>query len=242
MQPSSQILTVAQMRAAEQALIDGGETVESLMERAGNGAADWVWRVAGGRPVTVLCGPGNNGGDGYVIARELARRGLAVTVAAPLEPKTEAAIAARRSAGGKIAASGHGGVLVDCLFGSGLTRPLTPELAELLCQEARRHAHLVAIDVPSGVDSDRGTALNDALPTYDLTLALGAWKFAHCLMPAMATMGEMRLVPIGIGRVEGAAARLPRPHLPPPAPDAHKYTRGLVLVVGGAMAGKPSKA
>ena len=89
------VLTVAQMRAAEQGLIDGGETVSSLMERAGIGAADWVWRVAAGRPVTVLCGPGNNGGDGYVIARELARRGAKVTVVAPLEPTTEAALAAR---------------------------------------------------------------------------------------------------------------------------------------------------
>jgi NAD(P)H-hydrate repair Nnr-like enzyme with NAD(P)H-hydrate epimerase domain len=75
MPAADQVLTVAQMRAAEQALIDSGETVESLMERAGSGATDWVWRIAAGRPCTVLCGPGNNGGDGYVIARELLRRG-----------------------------------------------------------------------------------------------------------------------------------------------------------------------
>ena len=73
-----QILTVAQMRAAEQALIEGGETVSSLMERAGTGAADWVWRIAAGRPVTIMCGPGNNGGDGYVIARDRRREEVAV--------------------------------------------------------------------------------------------------------------------------------------------------------------------
>src|SRR6188472_1464148 len=126
---SSQILTVAQMRAAEGALIAGGETVDSLMQIAGGGAAEWVWRLACGRPVTVLCGPGNNGGDGYVIARELARRGSAVTVVAPLEPRTEAATAARAIFGGPIAkddSGGQGGVLVDCLFGSGLARPLEP--------------------------------------------------------------------------------------------------------------------
>src|SRR5688572_4053777 len=83
MAATSQIHAVAQMVAAEQALIAAGESVESLMERAGTGAAEWVWRVAAGRPVTVLCGPGNNGGDGYVIARELARRGLPVRVVAP---------------------------------------------------------------------------------------------------------------------------------------------------------------
>src|SRR5687767_10400901 len=234
---SAQVLTVAQMRAAEQALIDGGESVESLMERAGAGAADWVWRVAAGRPVTVLCGPGNNGGDGYVIARELARRGAEVTVVAPLEPRTEAAAAARAAWDGPITTEAHGGVLVDCLFGSGLARPLEPAHAELLAGLARRHALRVAIDLPSGIDSDTGKPLNESLPAFDVTLALGAWKHAHWLMPAAALMGRRRLVPIGIGPVEGAATLLQRPHLAPPALDAHKYTRGLVLVVGGMMAG-----
>ena len=88
MSSSEQILTVAQMQAAEQALIDRGETIGSLMQTAGQGAAEWVWRVAAGRPVTVLCGPGNNGGDGYVIAETLRQRGLDVAVIAPLEIAT----------------------------------------------------------------------------------------------------------------------------------------------------------
>src|SRR3569623_3653853 len=87
-----QILTVAQMREAEQALIDRGCSVEALMQLAGQGAADWVWRLAWPRPVPVLCGPGNNGGDGYVIAERLRPRGLDVTVVAPIEPRPEAAI------------------------------------------------------------------------------------------------------------------------------------------------------
>lgn len=235
--PSSQVLTVAQMRAAEQALIDGGETVSSLMEHAGKGAAEWVWRMAGGRPVTVLCGPGNNGGDGYVIARELARRGLDVTVVAPLDPATDAARAARAGYDGSVAEQGQGGVLVDALFGSGLARPLAPEIAELLAQEAARHAYRIAIDVPSGVDSDSGEALNEGLPGFDLTLALGAWKPAHALMPAMAAMGEVRLVPIGVAEVPSAAQLLRRPELRRPGYHDHKYTRGLVLVVEGVMSG-----
>jgi len=231
------ILTVAQMRVAEQGLIARGETVGALMERAGSAAAEWIWRLAARRAVTVLCGPGNNGGDGYVIARELARRGAEVSVIAPLEPRTEAARAAREAYDGPIASDAHGGVLVDCLFGSGLTRPLEPAHAALLDTLARRHPLRIAVDLPSGIDSDSGVPLNNGLPAFDLTLALGAWKFAHWLMPAAALMGARRLVPIGIGPVEGAAALLPRPRLAAPKADSHKYTRGLVLAVGGAMPG-----
>jgi hydroxyethylthiazole kinase-like uncharacterized protein yjeF len=231
------ILTVAQMRAAEETLIAGGATVDSLMQMAGKGAAEWVWRVAAGRPVTVLCGPGNNGGDGYVIAETLRRRGLSVAVVAPVEPKTAAAQRARAAYGGTIAGSGHGGIFVDCLFGSGLTRPLGRELAELLNELARHHHYCIAVDLPSGVESDSGAMLDEALPSYHLTIALGAWKFAHWLMPAMARMGERRLVTIDVEPIEGAARLLARPHFSPPAADAHKYTRGLVLVVGGGMVG-----
>jgi hydroxyethylthiazole kinase-like uncharacterized protein yjeF len=231
------ILTIAQMRAAEDALIAGGETVDSLMQTAGHEAAEWVWRVAAGRPVTVLCGPGNNGGDGYVIAETLRQRGLAVTVVAPVEPKTGAAQRARAAFGGMLAEHGQGGVFVDCLFGSGLARPLGSELAELLRDLASHHHYRIAIDLPSGVESDSGALLDADLPRYDLTLALGAWKFAHGLMPAMATTGERRLVPIGVQAVEGAAQLLARPHFTAPATDAHKYSRGLVLIVGGGMAG-----
>jgi hydroxyethylthiazole kinase-like uncharacterized protein yjeF len=233
----SQVLSVAQMRAAEDRLIVGGETVDSLMQVAGRGAAEWIWRVAAGRPVTVLCGPGNNGGDGYVIAETLRQRGLAVTVIAPMAPKTEAAHRARAAYTGTLADGGKGGVFVDCLFGSGLTRPLGAELAGLVRELAVHHHNRIAIDLPSGVDSDNGALLDQDLPHYDVTLALGAWKFAHWLMPAMATMGERRLVPIGVGAVEGAVTLLARPHFAAPAADAHKYTRGLVLVVGGGMAG-----
>lgn len=237
MTAAPQILTVAQMRAAEEALMADGETVDSLMRTAGQGAAEWVWRVAAGRSVTVLCGPGNNGGDGYVIAETLRRRGVPVTVVAPMEPKTAAAQRAKAAYGGAVADSGKGGVFVDCLFGSGLTRPLGPELAGLLAELARHHPYRVAVDLPSGVESDSGALLDEDLPNYHLTIALGAWKFAHWLMPAMARMGERRLVPIGAGRVAGAAALLARPHFAAPPMNAHKYTRGLVLVVGGGMVG-----
>ena len=240
MPASNQILTVAQMRAGEDALIASGETVDTLMQVAGGGAAEWVWRVAGHRRVTVLCGPGNNGGDGYVIAEVLRSRGLAVTLVAPLEPATDAARNARAAWQGKTVANGDGvagEVLVDCLFGSGLTRPLDAGLAALLADLAIHHPIRIAIDLPSGVESDSGHALNGSLPDYTLTIALGAWKFAHWLMPAASAMGARKLVPIGVAPVPGAARLITRPALSAPARDAHKYLRGLAAVVSGTMHG-----
>jgi len=232
-----QILSVAQMRAAEQALIDNGETVERLMERAGTGAAEYVFRVAAGRPVTVLCGPGNNGGDGYVIARVLAERGLEVSVVAPLNPATDAARAARAKWGGVPVKDANGRVFVDCLFGSGLTRGLSNDLEALLLHLAASHELRVAVDLPSGIESDSGALLNPGLPTYNLTIALGAWKFAHWSMPGMAQVGERRLVDIGAAEVSGAAQLAERATLSAPVMDAHKYTRGLLGVIGGEMPG-----
>jgi NAD(P)H-hydrate repair Nnr-like enzyme with NAD(P)H-hydrate epimerase domain len=85
------ILTAAEMRAAEERSIASGTPVETLMDRAGLGAAEAIWRYAGPLPALVLCGPGNNGGDGYVIARALRERGVAVRVAALGEPQSPAA-------------------------------------------------------------------------------------------------------------------------------------------------------
>lgn len=234
-----QVLTAEQMRTAEQALFDAGSSVSELMEIAAGGAAEWIRRVAAGRSVTVLCGPGNNGGDGYVIARRLREAGNAVNVVAPLAPRTEAAKEAKRRWGGAVATSGgaRGDVFVDCLFGSGLARALVAEHALLLRDLAARHRYRVAVDVPSGIASDTGAVLNDRLPAFDLTLALGAWKFAHWSLPGRALMGQMRCVPIGIAGVEGAAQIVTRPTIAAPAADSHKYLRGLLGIVGGAMPG-----
>lgn len=228
------------MQAAERALIEAGNPVEVLMDRAGRGAGDFVMRVAAGRMVTVLCGPGNNGGDGWVIARHLAEHDHPVRVIAAREPATEAAKAARAAFQGLVVPADpglRGEVLVDCLFGSGLARPLPDDLHFLLTGLAERHARRIAIDLPSGIEADSGLALNPGLPEFDLTVALGAWKHAHFAMPAAAAMGQLRLVDIGVTAPPGAASVLDRPRLSPPAPDAHKYRRGLLAIIGGAMPG-----
>ncbi|WP_366519509.1 NAD(P)H-hydrate dehydratase [uncultured Erythrobacter sp.] len=235
-----QILTTQQMRDAEQRIFDAGTPVFDLMKLAASRAAEWIRRIAAGRNVTVLCGFGNNGGDGYVIAHCLQKAGLVVQVIAPEPPKTSAAKQARALWGGEALTSGggaHGEVLVDCLFGSGLTRPLSGALALLLRDLAERHQTLIALDVPSGIASDTGELLNESLPRFDVTLALGAWKIAHFTLPARDWMGEERLVPIGIDLVEGAMEPLCKPHILAPSSDSHKYLRGLGIVVGGAMPG-----
>ncbi|PKB24910.1 hydroxyethylthiazole kinase-like uncharacterized protein yjeF/hydroxyethylthiazole kinase-like uncharacterized protein yjeF [Novosphingobium kunmingense] len=234
------VLTAGAMRAAEKALIAAGTSVDELMRRAGQGAADYVWRMTAGRPVTVLCGPGNNGGDGYVIAGAIRARGGDVAVVAAAPPATDAARNARTAYTGEVRDPGddrHGDVLVDCLFGTGLTRPLEEGHLALLQRLASAHALRVAIDLPSGIDSDTGKELNDGLPRNDLTVALGAWKPAHFLMPAAAKMGALRLVGIGVEASDARARRLSRPVLAAPGAGAHKYTRGLLGVVGGGMPG-----
>jgi hydroxyethylthiazole kinase-like uncharacterized protein yjeF len=236
----TQVLDVAAMRAAEAALIAGGVPAQALMETAGRALGEWARRLGAGRPVTVLCGPGNNGGDGYVAARHLREHGVPVTVIAAREPSTPEALTARSLYKGPVQgpeASPSGGVLLDCLFGSGLSRPLPADLLALLTGLARQHTLRIAADLPSGIEADSGAVLNSGLPAFDVTVALGAWKHAHFAMPASPLMGALRLVDIGVQAIPGAAQVLARPRIAPPLPDAHKYRRGLLAVVAGAMPG-----
>ena len=236
----NQVLTAEQMRVAEQRIFDAGMQDFDLMKLAATRAAEWVRRLAANRSVTVLCGPGNNGGDGYVLAHRLHEAGLSVKVVAPEPAKTPSAKKARELWGREVLTSGgsvDGEVLVDCLFGSGLTRPLSGAHMLLLRDLVERHEFNIALDLPSGIATDTGKLLNDKLPEFDVTLAIGAWKLAHCILPGREKMGVQRLVPIGVKEVEGAAARLVRPVLTPPASDSHKYKRGLAAVIGGEMPG-----
>lgn len=232
------ILTATQMRAAEERAITAGANVETLMERAGTGVAAAVHRLAAGAPVLVLCGPGNNGGDGYVAARALAATGHEVRVAALAEPSTDAAKAARSGWKGSvetIAGTASAPVLIDALFGTGLSRGLDTAVAARLCDLADTARLTIAVDLPSGVASDDGRVLSP-VPNFDVTLALGAVKPAHLLQSSARYCGAVRLVEIGVA-VESAAHVLAKPKLPAPGPDSYKYTRGMVVVVGGAMQG-----
>ena len=231
------ILTAAEMLAAERSAMAQGETVETLMDRAGRAVAEAVWRFGGGRPVLILCGPGNNGGDGYVAARYLAKRGVDVRVAAFGLPGTDASRAAREAWAGPVEAledADDAPVLVDALFGTGLARPLGDTLVKNLARLTKRRPFTVAVDVPSGVGSDDGVNLG-AVPAH-LTLALGALKPAHVLQPAAALCGIVKVADIGVTAVSKVLL-LTRPHIQQPDPESHKYRRGLVGIIGGEMPG-----
>lgn len=233
------ILSVAQMRAAEQALFDAGTDPYALMRRAGEGVAEIIWRAGVKRDALVLCGPGNNGGDGYVIARRLQELGVPVRVAALGEPKTESGAKARADWPGPvedIMTAAPAAQLVDALFGIGLTRGLDAALAGRLAELVAAAGHSYAIDVPSGVESDAAVALS-LVPQFTHCITMGAWKPAHVLLPSRTFAAQHVLIDIGTSAPEDAVRILAQPRIEAPRPDAHKYTRGLVAVVAGDMPG-----
>jgi hydroxyethylthiazole kinase-like uncharacterized protein yjeF len=240
---SRPILTAAGMRAAEAAAIAAGTPAAELMERAGAAAAEAIWRFAGPLPALILCGPGNNGGDGYVIARHLADRGSKVRVAALAEPKTPEARAARGAWRGPVepfAEAAAAPLLVDALFGTGLVRPLDAALSKRLLELASAARMRVAVDLPSGVATDDGAILSP-VPDFDLTISFATLKPSHLLHPAARHMGRLAVADIGI-EAESRLGSIERPSLRGPGPDDHKYTRGHLLVVGGTMPGAAALA
>jgi hydroxyethylthiazole kinase-like uncharacterized protein yjeF len=239
MMNSGVILTGAEMRAAEQAVFASGVPEYELMERAGAAAAEIVWRAGGKRDLLILCGPGNNGGDGFVIARILRARGVPVRVAALGESRTPSSLKARAAWAGSVEDvmnAAPATQIVDALFGTGLSRGLDGKLAERLCSLIDRASFSYALDLPSGVDTDSG-ALLSSIPSFGACIALGALKPAHVLQPAAARWQRLTCADIGIDGSASAVRRLAPPHLTEPGPSAHKYRRGLVVVVGGEMAG-----
>ena len=235
---SRPILTAEQMRAAEAAAMAGGTPETTLMERAGRALAEAVRLYAGPRETLVLCGPGNNGGDGYVAARHLQAAGYPVRVAALAEPGAEAAKWAKRQWGGPVepfAGAGQAPIIIDCLFGTGLSRGLEEPVFQRLLDLVDHSLVAVACDLPSGVGGDDG-ALLSPVGFYDLTVTFGALKPSHRLMPAMGHMGRVVLADIGID-ADSDWVEFARPDLPPLDLQGHKYDRGLVHCLAGEMPG-----
>ena len=232
------VLTGAEMHAAEQAAMVGEVTEATLMDRAGSAIAQAVARLAAGREILVLCGPGNNGGDGYIAAAALKRQGLAVRVAASEAPRSTGACRASAIWGGAVEAldgAAPAPILVDAIFGTGLSRPPSDEIQNALARLAEAAWLRIAVDLPTGVATDNGKALGK-VPRFDVTLALGAVKPSHLLQPAASLMGQVRLLDICVAS-RSHARTLTRPNLPEPDANSHKYSRGMVAVVAGSMSG-----
>ena len=236
--PGRPILTAQAMRAAEDAAIAAGASVETLMERAGAALAEGALRFAGPLPALVLCGPGNNGGDGFVAARHLAAQGIPVRVAALGEPKSDASKWAR-SQFGVVETLGDetepSALVIDALFGTGLKKPVDPDVRRHLFRLCDEASVAVACDLLSGVDSDSGAILGE-VPSVDLTVTFGALKPAHRLMPAMHKCGRVALADIGIS-TDTQWREIAAPQLPTLDPAGHKYSRGLVHALAGKMPG-----
>ena len=243
------VLTPAEMARADAAAIAAGIAGDALMEAAGRALAQAVRRRF--RPVRtlVLAGPGNNGGDGYVAARHLDRAGWPVAVA-PLAPPRAGSNAARAASlwrGPTLPfaadAASRAALLLDCVFGAGLDRPLPDAVAEVL---AAAGGPVVAADVPSGLDGATGQPLG-RVAAAALTVTFARLKPGHLLLPGRLLCGETVVADIGLpeAALAAAGARLWRNapglwRLPPLPPDVHKWSRGAVLVAGGA--GMPGAA
>jgi hydroxyethylthiazole kinase-like uncharacterized protein yjeF len=243
----------ADMRGADAAAAEAGVPTELLMEAAGRAVAESALRnfPASRRPL-VLCGKGNNGGDGYVTARYLHLAGLEVTL---LELAGGLAVGAAANA--RAACLTHipsrllsaeslepalveSDLVIDALFGSGLTRPLTGELERLVELVNASRRPVLAIDVPSGVDSDRPAPPGPCIRATR-TVQLAGLKFASVFDPARSAFGEQEVAAIGIPEAILEAASSVRlltadagRGIPERERDAHKYQVGTVLVLAGS--------
>ncbi len=242
------LLSIKEMYAADAAAMADGVAGQRLMEAAGWQVASAIRRRFARRRVVVLCGPGNNGGDGFVVARLLASWGWPVRLALLGEVdhlKGDAALMAARWRGGVTLPSvdllDDDPLVVDALFGAGLTRPLDGLARQLVEAINLRRLDVVAVDMPSGVDGDTGAVLG-AAPQALLTVTFFRPKAGHALMPGRLLCGELVVADIGIP--DAVLADLaPRAwinmpalwagRLPWPEPEGHKYKRGHLLVAGG---------
>jgi hydroxyethylthiazole kinase-like uncharacterized protein yjeF len=257
------LVTAAEMRALEQAAVAAGASESQLMEEAGLAVAQEAWMLLGtleGRRIVVLAGPGKNGGDGLVAARHLVDWAAEVVVCIPAERPDDALLAELTARDAQIVRGGDDAAMaaleaalagselvVDAVLGIGRQRPLDPSgpigAALTKLREARAGfspPKLVAVDLPTGIDADNGTA--DALTVApDLTVTFGLPKVGMYQAPASGLIGRVQVIDIGIPtaaqdevKLELLTARWARANLPARPEDANKGTFGRLLVLGGS--------
>ena len=248
-----EILTTDEMYRADRAAMDGGVAGVRLMENAGAAVARRIMALAApGARVAVLCGPGNNGGDGFVAARRLRTEGYAVRLALLGSSDRLSGDAARHAAvwGGPVATLdpaclADADVAVDALFGAGLARPLEGAPAAVVRALNAMTIPVVAVDVPSGISGDTGAVRGDLAVRATATVTFFRPKPGHLLYPGRAHAGDVTVADIGIPDavltdIAPAQQRndpaLWRVHWPWRAGDTHKYRHGHAVVLGGETA------
>jgi ADP-dependent NAD(P)H-hydrate dehydratase / NAD(P)H-hydrate epimerase len=243
-----EILGTAEMAAVDQAAIRNGISIDRLMLAAGRAVAEAVTeQIPPHILISVLCGPGNNGGDGYAAAAALSDRGYMVEVFAKAPP-TKGAVARTASRWThpirslSAFAPQPGYVVIDALYGAGLSRPITGEESDALFRLQHSGARVFAIDIPSGLNGDTGLPIGPCVQAHR-TITFFRMKPGHLLWPGRGLCGDVTVADIGLKAEHLAHAIAPqlfrntpalwRSLLPAPSRNVHKYTRGHCLVVSG---------
>lgn len=241
------LLTCDLMREAEQIVINRGISGLTLMQRAGEGVAHHIsHRFPQNSKVLVLCGPGNNGGDGFVVARILKENGYSIDVALwgkQTRLKGDARTVAEQWDGAVCSLEDINiyeyNLIVDALFGTGLTRDIEGLVAETIEKINSAHIPVIAVDIPSGINGDTGQIQGCAVKATE-TVTFFARKLGHVLYPGRTMSGSMTVIDIGIPESTLSHHKtLPRMNNPSlwtiPEPDAttHKYKKGHTLVCSG---------
>ena len=246
-----EVLTTAEMERADRLAIAAGTPGFSLMLSAGQAVAAAAIELVAEGPIMVIAGPGNNGGDGFVAAAELAARGRDVSVILLCERDSLQGDAASAARGWKYPvlpfnpqAIGRPALIIDALFGAGLDRPVKGEPFEMIEATNANGAPVLAVDLPSGINGTTGAIMGTAVRAVE-TVTFFRRKPAHLLLPGRLHCGRVRVADIGIdARVLSEIAPKTSENIPAswssafpvPTMEGHKYSRGHVVVVSGGIA------
>ena len=246
-----EVLTTTEMERADRLTIAAGTPGFALMMSAGQAVAEAAMDMAEEGPILVVAGRGNNGGDGFVAAAELAARGREVSVILLCERDSLQGDAASAAKGWKFPvlpfnpqAIGKPSLIIDALFGAGLNRPVKGEPHEMIEAINANGAPVLAVDLPSGINGTSGALMGVAVRASE-TVTFFRKKPAHLLLPGRVHCGRVRVADIGINPDVLDEIRpqtfenLPQSwhtRFPVPEIDGHKYARGHVVVVSGDIA------
>jgi hydroxyethylthiazole kinase-like uncharacterized protein yjeF len=246
-----EVLTTTEMERADRLTIAAGTPGFALMLSAGQAVAEAAMDLVEQGPILVVAGRGNNGGDGFVAAAELAARGREVSVILLCERDSLQSDAASAARGWKYPvlpfnpqAIGRPALIIDALFGAGLNRPVKGDPQEMIEAINANGAPVLSVDLPSGINGTSGAVMGVAISASE-TVTFFRRKPAHLLLPGRIHCGRVRVADIGIdagvlGEIQPQTfENIPqfwRKSFPVPQIDGQKYSRGHVVVISGDLA------